>query len=389
MEGYQGMAGEDAAIDAVCALIAEHGTLHYRLGGADGRVVAFTSPDAGGASCRIDLPVGAFWAAVAPRDLGPRLGWHESAGAGAAASAAFTYALARPAGGRIVVEDRAWRVPGQGRRPAETHGILHSVRTEGMPGEEDDPGLLAVACALEGGRFEIAFQPVVGADSGQIGFHECLARLEGPDGRLHDAGSFIPRLAAAGLIGHLDRQVLLRAFATLAANPATRLSINIHPSTVGDAEWLTLFDAAAADHPDTADRLIVEITEQGAMQDVEATRRFIAHLRAAGAALALDDFGEGQTSFSQLRDFRFDIVKIAGSFVQGVVEDPDARFFAETLVGVARHFEMMTVAEYVQSAAAARILAGLGVDCFQGFYFGRPSLVLEPSEELRDKAAGS
>ncbi len=383
----------DAVLEAVCSLLAERETLHYHvLGGTDRiRFMSFPGPLAGAAGAQaLEMPIADFWDALGAPDLAMRLGWHESAGAGSPSSAAFTYAIERPSGERLTIEDRAWRLPGKRGARRETHGVLHALG-EGrrQKAAKLDPGALAVQRALEGGEFSVAYQPVVDSVSGRIGFHECLARLRDEDGVLHAAAAFMPRVEAAGLVATVDRQMLRAAFTALAEHPSARLSINIDPSTIADAEWRRIFDDCAAAHPCAADRLIVEITERGAMEDIVATREFIDHVRCHGAALALDDFGEGQTSFRQLRDFRFDIVKIAGGYIRDVITDPDARFFVETLVDIARHFEMMTVAEYVQTAAAARILAGLGVDSFQGFFFGRPSLVLEPSETIEFRLASS
>ena len=111
------------------------------------------------------------------------------------------------------------------------------------------------------------------------------------------------------------------------------------------------------------------------------TLEFMNRLRRAGCAFALDDFGMGHTSFGSLRDFRFDMIKIDGSFVTDILTNPDSRFFVEKMVEIAGHFEMMTVAEFVQGAAEARVLRDLGVGYFQGFYFGTPSLILDASLE--------
>jgi len=97
----------------------------------------------------------------------------------------------------------------------------------------------------------------------------------------------------------------------------------------------------------------------------------------------------GHTSFGSMRDFRFDIIKIDGSFITDVTANPDSRFFVEKMVEIAAHFEMMTVAEFVQGAAEARILHDLGVGLFQGFYFGTPSLILDASLEPEPVIAGA
>jgi EAL domain-containing protein (putative c-di-GMP-specific phosphodiesterase class I) len=115
------------------------------------------------------------------------------------------------------------------------------------------------------------------------------------------------------------------------------------------------------------------------MLDPARTQDFMDRLRRSGCAFALDDFGMGHTSFGNLRDFHFDIIKIDGSFITDVTTNPDNRFFVQKLVEIGRQFDMMTVAEFVQGPAEARILRDLGVEYFQGFYFGSPCLVLDPA----------
>ena len=115
------------------------------------------------------------------------------------------------------------------------------------------------------------------------------------------------------------------------------------------------------------------------MLDPPRTRAFMDRLRAAGVSFALDDFGAGHTSLRYLRDFRFDMIKIDGRFVHDVQDDPDNAFMISTLVEIAQRFEMMTVAEAVQTPAEARCLSALGVEFFQGFQFGSPSLLLKPT----------
>ena len=123
------------------------------------------------------------------------------------------------------------------------------------------------------------------------------------------------------------------------------------------------------------------------MVDVAQTIDFMDHVRATGCAFALDDFGAGATGFKYFRDFRFDIVKIDGAFVRGVAGNRDAQVLVECLGGVARHFEMMTVAEQVETEADAAWLRNAGVDCLQGYLYGRPSATAE-LPVCKDLAAG-
>ena len=226
----------------------------------------------------------------------------------------------------------------------------------------------------------IAFQPVVRATGGRtISFHECLVRIRQADGRLLTAASFMPALERLGLAPFIDRQVLMMTFEALVRYPSARFSVNIFPQTMQDAQWMTSFEHAVASDPTLAERLIVEVTETAALLDMPRTRKFMDKLRDHGVSFAIDDFGAGHTSLAYLRDLRFDMIKIDGSFVRDVDQDSDNAFLIDTLVRIAERFDMMTVAETVQTPAEARCLAELGVGFFQGFQFGSPSLILEPT----------
>jgi EAL domain-containing protein (putative c-di-GMP-specific phosphodiesterase class I) len=230
-----------------------------------------------------------------------------------------------------------------------------------------------VAQALAQGRMEFHFQPVVSAaNPGRPAFFEMLARLRLPDGQLLPAGAFMPAVEAGPLGRAIDRLALAEALKALAADPALRLSLNMSPLSMGDEGWLALIAAADRGGSGVCGRLILEITEDAAMIDVAQTIDFMNHLRATGCAFAIDDFGAGATGFRYFRDFRFDMVKIDGGFIRGVHAARDAQVLVECLSGVARHFEMMTVAEQVETEADAAWLRRAGIDCLQGYLYGRP-----------------
>lgn len=234
-----------------------------------------------------------------------------------------------------------------------------------------------VAQALAQGRVDFHLQPIVRADAPEFrAFHELLVRIIQPSGEVLPAGAFMPLIEAGALGRAVDRLALARAIDLLEANPTVRLSANISPHSMGDEGWLEIFEAAAACPRPVLGRLILEVTESEAIADVAQTCDFMNHVRAAGVAFALDDFGAGATGFRHFREMRFDIVKIDGAFVQGIAEQPDSRVLVECLIAVARHFDMMIVAERVESEADAALLTHLGVDCLQGYLFGRPATEL-------------
>jgi EAL domain-containing protein (putative c-di-GMP-specific phosphodiesterase class I) len=248
----------------------------------------------------------------------------------------------------------------------------------------------AVAQALAQGRVDFHFQPVVRADApGFAAFHELLVRVAQPSGEILNAGVFMPLIEEGALGRAIDRLALARAVALLQANPGVRLSVNMSPLSMGDEGWLEVFEAAAARSRPVLGRLTLEITETEAIRDIAQTREFMEHVRATGVAFAIDDFGAGVTGFRHFREMRFDIVKIDGAFVRGIAGQPDSQVLVECLIAVARHFEMMTVAERVETEAEAEVLRRLGVDCLQGYLTGRPSpVVLESETAAALRAAG-
>lgn len=233
-----------------------------------------------------------------------------------------------------------------------------------------------VAQALAQGRIAFHYQPVVMArDPRQPAFFECLARLKLPDGKLMPAGAFIPAVASGSLGRAIDRLALTHALKVLDETPGLRLSVNMSPLSMGDEGWLEILMAAGRDNRNACGRLIIEITEDAAMQNVDLTLDFMDQMRTSGCAFALDDFGAGATSFKYFRDFRFDVVKIDGAFVRGIHAARDSQVLVECLVAVARHFEMMTVAEQVESEADASLLRAIGIDALQGWLYGKPAAV--------------
>jgi EAL domain-containing protein (putative c-di-GMP-specific phosphodiesterase class I) len=232
----------------------------------------------------------------------------------------------------------------------------------------------AVAQALAQGRVEFHYQPVVRADApGFPAFHEMLARLRLPDGRMLPASAFLPQVEDGPLGRAIDRRALQAALDALAADPSLRVSVNISPLSMGDRGWLAMLAEAAARDPRLTARLILEITETSALEHSAQTLDFLALVRGFGCAVALDDFGAGATGFRHFRDFRFDMVKIDGAFARGVARDRDAQILVECLLRVAAHFEMLVVAERVETAEDAAWLGAAGVDCLQGYLYGRPS----------------
>src|ERR1700721_823642 len=168
-------------------------------------------------------------------------------------------------------------------------------------------------------------------------------------------------------------RVLELVVAGLAAAPKVQLSLNISPDTTMDPDWWASIESLMRAHPGVAERLIVEITETVAIQDIDDLRGFVTRLKNFGSRIAIDDFGAGYTSFRNLRKLGVDIVKIDGAFVQNIARSADDRAFVQTLIDLARRLDIKTVAEWVQDEESASMLRDWGCDYIQGRLIGLAS----------------
>lgn len=230
-----------------------------------------------------------------------------------------------------------------------------------------------VADALASDRLIFAYQPIVCARERRTTHYECLLRMVRPDGSVAAAGHFIPAAEQLGLVRHVDRRALEMAIAELHARPEISLAVNVSGTTARDPSWLTSFIQYVRSNDSVASRIVVELTETAALSDFEEGACFISKLREIGCKVAIDDFGAGFTSFRNLQVLRVDMVKIDGSFVQGLLGSMENQIFVRTLVELAKHFHLQTVAEWVGSEEEATLLGELGVDYFQGHHFGKPT----------------
>jgi len=228
--------------------------------------------------------------------------------------------------------------------------------------------------ALREDRLVFAYQPVVDADSGAVDYYECLLRMTGEDGSVIAASEFVPIIEQLGFIRLIDRHVLEKAVAEVAAHPGVRLGLNISGLTATDYSWLRAVTSLLKGKPDIASRIVVEITETAALHDIEESARFVGALRDLGCRIALDDFGAGFTSLRHLQALAVDTVKIDGSFVRNLGQNYDNQIFLRHLVGLANGLGLTTVAECVETAHEAAILRREGVGYLQGYYFGKPSI---------------
>ena len=230
-----------------------------------------------------------------------------------------------------------------------------------------------IVAALNERRITLAYEPVVETKSRKIAFYECLMRVHRSDGRLAHAHEIVPVAERLGLMRMLDYRVLELVVGELAAAPDLTASVNVSPASAVDPDWWAGLGALLRANSGAAGRLILEITETAAIQDVQDARGFVTRVKDLGCRIAIDDFGAGHTSFRNLRKLGVDIVKIDGTFVQDIAKSDDDRAFVHTLIDLGRRLGLKTVAEWVQDEEASKMLADWGCDFLQGALSGLAS----------------
>jgi len=230
-----------------------------------------------------------------------------------------------------------------------------------------------VRAALDYKQVMLAYQPVMQSNGG-IAFYEGLIRILDETGRIIPAREFIDVIEETEMGRIVDCLALEKGMRALRRNPNLRLSINMSARSIGYGRWKQVLDRNMHSDPTLGERLIMEITESSAMLVPELVVSFMEDLQSKGVCFALDDFGAGYTSFRYLRDFYFDMIKIDGQFIKGISNNPDNQILVQALVSIAQHFDMFTVAEFVENNEDAHFLAQNGIDCLQGYYFGAPTV---------------
>lgn len=233
-----------------------------------------------------------------------------------------------------------------------------------------------ISGALEEDRFLLYCQPIVDLKTGGVFEYEALLRMVGEDGQILEPTAFLDIAERFGLIDDIDRWVVHRAIGLLArhqhADRAFRLSVNLSGKAFGDAELLRLIRQELASARVDPALLTFEVTETAAIADLDRAQDFISSLKELGCRFALDDFGVGFSSFSQLKHLKVDYLKIDGSFVRDLPRDEVDQRLVKTMVDLAHALGHETIAEYVRDEETAQLLRTLGADYGQGYYFGRP-----------------
>lgn len=213
------------------------------------------------------------------------------------------------------------------------------------------------------------YQPIITLADGSINKYECLMRLHDGEGNLIMPGDFLPVAMRSGLYTELTAQMLAKAFETCLKREIP-LSLNLSFHDILDSRITDEIFSNLKQLP--PGRCTFEILESEGIANYTVVADFIRQLHGYGARASIDDFGSGYSNFGHLMELEIDCLKIDGSLIRHMDQNPAARRIVGGIVEFAQTLGLKTVAEFVHSKAIAEIVAELGIDMGQGYWYGKP-----------------
>ncbi len=255
--------------------------------------------------------------------------------------------------------------------------------------------------AMEARRFSLFGQLIRPANQQEEGEDqqdiEVLLRMRDVEKRrLIPPGAFMPAAERYGLSTELDRWVVKNLMKTLLAYLATgfppaRYWVNLSGSSIGDKRFGDFLIGTIASSPLPPGTVNFEITETAVIRNIDVAKKLMNRLREMGCSFALDDFGNGLSSFAYLKELPIDRLKIDGMFVRDIVDDESDRLFVKSIIDISHSLGIKTTAEFVENDAILEAVCGMGVDFVQGFGIHKPELLAPkfPGRKLMELSSPS
>jgi len=246
--------------------------------------------------------------------------------------------------------------------------------------------------ALQEGRFVLHAQEIIsiGDQSPPRGHFELLMRMLDEHDKVIPPMAFIPAAERYSMMPLIDQWVVQNAFASISSlgpNCGT-YAINISGTSIGDERFLEFVREQLRRYVMPPQTICFEITETAAIANFDKAARFFGELKSLGCLFSLDDFGAGMSSFGYLKHLPVDFIKIDGSFVKDVANDPVDFTMVRAINDVGHVMGKKTIGEFVSSEAGLAALREIGVDFAQGHWISPPSpfLVAAPAKLATPRA---
>lgn len=290
------------------------------------------------------------------------------------ASGADTKVLATA---RLLGVDHGLNMLGTLRKPVRLQNLrtmLRKVFKEEQTISEDD-----LRQAIEDDQLIVHYQPKADLGSTRL-WHitacEALVRWEHPRYGTLMPGEFIPLAESSGIILPLTNCVLRKVMEQLRLwnedGLVLSVSVNIAPQLLSDLALPDQISGLVKEFDTDPSRLILEITESGAMTDTALTMDILTRFRLKGFGLSIDDFGTGYSSLVQLHRMPFNEMKIDRSFVGEIGVNGEAEKIVRSIVDLGHNLGLSLCAEGIETQEALRFLRSLGCETAQGYLISKP-----------------
>ena len=233
--------------------------------------------------------------------------------------------------------------------------------------------------SLRENRFQLYQQPIVPAygDDTDGPAMEVFVRLSDADSEQISSAEFVRAAERYRLMGLVDRWVVQTTLAALGRGalpvpPRRCVAINISGQTLADPDFLEFVVECLDSTGVSPGQVCFELSESAVMANMEHARRFVGVLHGMGCRFALDDFGSGVGSFSNLRSLPMDYLKIDGSFMRNLARDTVNQAMVTAMIELARKLNFKVIAEQVEDSAAMEVARRMGIDYLQGYAIARP-----------------
>jgi diguanylate cyclase (GGDEF)-like protein/PAS domain S-box-containing protein len=238
--------------------------------------------------------------------------------------------------------------------------------------------------ALEDDRLVLYYQEIAPLTFTGKKHYEVLIRMLDEDGKLVMPMAFIPAAERYNLMHAVDRRVIAKACQMLQALDAQEapagmltISINLSGISLSDEHLLPYIQEQFAIYRVRSEQVCFEITETAAVANLSKAVILIKELRAMGCRFSLDDFGSGLSSFTYLKNLPVDFLKIDGSFVRDMAQDPIDAAMVRAIGNIGHVMGIQTIAEWVEDEKTMQMLRDMGIDYAQGYFIGKPAPIHE------------
>lgn len=234
--------------------------------------------------------------------------------------------------------------------------------------------------ALSREAFVPHYQPIFNNRTKRIEKYEALVRMINEDGSVVSPGHFLVVAKNSKYYPRITQRVVQQAVETFRDRPED-IAINLSVLDTENVETRNFIFQTLEENPDVASRTTIEIVEEEGLVHYDVVKAFIERVKRYGVRIAIDDFGSGYSNFARIVDLDVDYIKIDGSLIRSIGQDPAIRNLVEGITSFAGFSDMEVIAEFVEDAGILELVDGIGVEYAQGYCIGKPQAGPRPAAE--------